>query len=148
MHLASIIASMRPRNLEQAFAIWAFFMAFNSFLIRLINSSFVLHGILLVHLLIAPHTKKVHQIQVRRVWRPNVKRDKINEVVAQPKLRFSRCMARLRVLFPHVWPFSSHLTYPGQFVHLKTSRYSTMLTFSYSTMLTFKPFWKMYGGMA
>ena len=55
---ASITASMRPRNLEQALTFWAFFMALNSFLIRLINSSFVLHRILLVHLSIAPHTKK------------------------------------------------------------------------------------------
>ena len=54
---ASITASMRPWNLEQALVIWAFFMALNSFLVRLINSSFTLHGILLVHLSIAPHTK-------------------------------------------------------------------------------------------
>ena len=55
---ASIIALMQPWNLEQALMIWAFFMALNSFLIHLINLSFVLHEILLVHLSIAPHTKK------------------------------------------------------------------------------------------
>ena len=46
-----------PGNLKQAFMTWAFFMALNS-LILLINLSFVLHGILLVHFSIAPHTKK------------------------------------------------------------------------------------------
>ena len=55
---ASITASMQPQNLKQALTIWAFFMALNSFLICLINLSFVLHGILLVHLSIVPHTKK------------------------------------------------------------------------------------------
>ena len=55
---ASITASMRPWNLEQVLTIWAFFMALNFFLIRLISLFFVLHGILLVHLSIVPHTKR------------------------------------------------------------------------------------------
>ena len=46
-----------PWNLEQALTTWAFFMALNS-LILLINLSFILHGILLVHFSITPHTKK------------------------------------------------------------------------------------------
>ena len=55
---ASITASMGPpRNLKQALTTWALFMALNS-LILLINLSFVLHGILLVHFSIALHTKK------------------------------------------------------------------------------------------
>ena len=48
-----------------------------------------------------PH-KKVHQIQVWQVWRPNMRRDKINEVVAQLKLCFSQCMAGCQVLLPHI----------------------------------------------
>ena len=36
----------------------------------------------------APH-QKVHQIQVWRVRRPNMRQDKINKVFAQPKLHFS-----------------------------------------------------------
>ena len=55
---ASITASMGPPwNLKQALTTWVFFMALNS-LILLINLSFVLHGILMVHFSIAPHTKK------------------------------------------------------------------------------------------
>ena len=46
---ASIMTSMGPaQNLKQALTTWAFFMALNS-LILLINLSFILHGILLVH---------------------------------------------------------------------------------------------------
>ena len=48
-----------------------------------------------------------------------MRQDKINKVVAQPKLHFSRCMAGHRVLLPHIWPSISHLTYPGQYVHLQ-----------------------------
>ena len=55
---ALIMASMGPpQNLEQALTTWAFFMALNS-LIFLINLSFVLHEILLMHFSTAPHTKK------------------------------------------------------------------------------------------
>ena len=85
---ASIKASMGPpRNLEQALTTWAFFMALNS-LIFLINLSFVLHGILLVHFSIAPHTKKSIGFRSGSL-EAKCQGKKINEVIAQPKLHFS-----------------------------------------------------------
>ena len=70
---ASITASMQPQNLEQALTIWAFFMALNSFLIRLIK--FVLcvaWNLVSASLNCTPH-KKVDRIQVWQVQRPNMR---------------------------------------------------------------------------
>ena len=94
-------------------------MALNSFLIRLINLSF-LHGILFMRLSIAPHTKKsigFRSSEFRAQMSGETK--SMNEVVAQRKLRFSPCIAGHKVLLPHIWSSSSHLTYPEQYVHLQ-----------------------------
>ena len=83
--LASITASMRPRTGHHDLG----FLHGLKFLLDTFDQ-FVLHlawNLASASLNHPPH-KKVHWIQVRRVWRPNVRRDKINKVVAQPKLRF------------------------------------------------------------
>ena len=79
---------MQPWNLDQALTTCGFFMALNSFLILLINSSLILHGILLVHLSIAPHTKKLHRIQVRQLQRPNVRGGQNQQSCRSAKIAF------------------------------------------------------------
>ena len=86
----------------------------------------------------APH-KKVYRIHVRPVRRPNVRGEKINKVIAQPKLYFF-----------DVWQGAESCcrTYglPAATLRIQSSKCISK-TCRYSTVLTIKPFGKMYGGM-
>ena len=127
-----------PWNLEQALMTWTFFMALNS-LILLINLSFVLHGILLVHFSITPHTKKFIGFMSGEFGGQTSRGKK------SMKLLLSQSC-----IFLDVWQGAKSCcrTYdlPAATLHIQSSKCISK-TFRYSTVLTIKPFGKMYSGM-
>ena len=136
---ASITASMGPpRNLAQALTTWAFFMALNS-LILLINLYFILHGILLVHFSIVPHTKKCIGFRSGEFGGQTSREKK------STKLLLSQSY-----IFLDVWQGveSCCRTYglPAATLRIQSSKCISK-TFRYSTVLTIKPFGKIYGSM-
>ena len=137
--LTSITASTQPQNFEQALTIWAFCMALNSFLISLINSFFVLHGILLADLSIALYTKKSIGFRSSEFGGQTSGRTKSTKLLLSPSC-----------VLLDVWQGAKSCchTYglPAATLRIQGSTCISK-TFRYSTMLTFKPLWKMYGGM-